>query len=123
MNRVVGWLLDLLFPPRCVFCGKVLGSRERDWCAGCQASLPWLEGGEAEQSGEFYSLCVSPLRYRGDVRESIRRYKFYGRRGYHRAYGRLLAQCIHDHLAGRYDLISWALFGQGRPGDLRKHDK
>ena len=41
------------------------------------------------------------------MRDSIRRYKFKGRRGYHKAYGKLVAQCVHDHLAGRYDLISW----------------
>ena len=41
------------------------------------------------------------------MRDSLRRYKFYGRQGYSRVYGPLLAPCIHDHLAGRYDLITW----------------
>ena len=107
MSGPVSWLLDLLFPPRCVFCGKLLSAGEGDFCARCQRELPWLVGAEAEQSGEFFSLCVSPLAYREQVRDSIRRYKFKGRRGYYKAYGRLVAQCVHDHLAGRYDLITW----------------
>ena len=41
------------------------------------------------------------------MRDSIRRYKFKGRQGYHKTYGRLVAQCVRDHLAGRYDLITW----------------
>ncbi len=107
-------LLDLLFPPRCVFCGKVLGTKEREICSRCQSTLPWLEGAAAEQSGEFFTLCASPLRYQGEVRDSLRRYKFQGRQGYHKVYGRLLAQCIHDHLAGRYDRITWVPLSERR---------
>ena len=53
MSGPVGVLLDLLFPPKCVFCGRLLTSGERDFCARCQRELPWLEGPEAEQTGEF----------------------------------------------------------------------
>ena len=50
MSGPVGVLLDLLFPPKCVFCGRLLTSGERDFCARCQRELPWLEGPEAEQT-------------------------------------------------------------------------
>ena len=102
-----GHVLDLLFPPRCIFCGKILPAGQRDICQACQDGLPWLEGGQAEQSGEFFSLCASPLRYQDTVRESLHRYKFKGQQGYAKAYGRLVAQCVKDHLAGCYDLITW----------------
>lgn len=107
MSGPVGFLLDLLFPPKCVFCGKVLDAGENGLCSRCQRELPWLMDGEAELTGEFFSLCAAPLRYQDKVRDSIRRYKFKGRRGYHKLYGHLVAQCVHDHLAGRYDLITW----------------
>ena len=107
MTGLVSALMDLLFPPRCVFCGKILGAGERDICAACQRGLPWLIEGAAEQKGEFFSRCVSPLRYEGDVRESIHRYKFKGISAYARVYGSLVAQCVRDHLAGEYDLITW----------------
>ena len=64
MSGPVGVLLDLLFPPKCVFCGRLLTSGERDFCARCQRELPWLEGPEAEQTGEFFTMCASPLAYR-----------------------------------------------------------
>lgn len=107
MSGPLGFVLDLLFPPKCVFCGKVLDTGETGLCRRCQRELPWLTGGEAELTGEFFSLCAAPLRYQDKVRDSIRRYKFMGRRGYYKVYGRLVAQCVHDHLAGRYDLITW----------------
>ena len=93
MSGPLGVLLDLLFPPKCVFCGKVLDSGEDGLCARCQRDLPWLADGEAELTGEFFSLCAAPLRYQDKVRDSIRRYKFNGRRGYHKLYGKLVAQC------------------------------
>ena len=102
-----GIFLDLLFPPRCVFCKGILKRGEAGLCARCQQELPWILGESAEQSGEFFSLCVSPLWFQGEVRESIHRYKFSDRNGYAKVYGRLVAQCVQDHLAGRYDLITW----------------
>ena len=107
MSGPLGFVLDLLFPPKCVFCGKVLDSSESGFCRRCQRELPWLTDGEAELTGEFFSLCAAPLRYQDKVLDSIHRYKFKGRRGYHKVYGKLVAQCVHDHLDGRYDLITW----------------
>ena len=109
MSGPLSFVLDLFFPPKCVFCGKILDSGEHGYgfCARCQRELPWLRDGQGELTGEFFSLCSAPLRYQDKVRDSIRRYKFSGRRGYYKVYGRLVAQCVSDHLAGRYDLITW----------------
>lgn len=108
MNRLMEALLDLLFPPRCIFCTRLLAPQEQDLCTACRQNLPWLAGDAAEQPGEGFSLCVSPLQYRDSVRNSLHRYKFEGHRGYHRVYGKLMAQCVRSRLDGRYDLITWA---------------
>ena len=101
------WLLDLLFPPRCVFCQKLLKQGEQDICGHCQRELPWIVGQAAQQKPEFISLCVSPLWYQGEVRQSIHRYKFNDKSCYAAAYAKLMAQCAADHLSGRFDMISW----------------
>lgn len=100
-------LMDLLFPPKCPFCRALLGRGEEAPCSVCQAALPWLAGAAAEQKLEFVTLCVSPLLYQGETREAIHRYKFQGLTAYADSFGRLIAQCACDHLAGRYDVISW----------------
>ena len=100
-------LLDLLFPPKCIFCGQILERSGLLLCPDCQRSLPWLVGDRAQRKVEFVSLCVSPLRYKAPVDDSIRRFKFSGRSWYAKTYGVLTAQCVRDHLAGKYDLISW----------------
>lgn len=107
MSRVGDALLDLLFPPRCVCCTMLLASGEQDLCAACRRGIPRLTGEEAEQKREFISRVVSPVRYEGDVRKSIHRFKFTGRRGYAAVYGRWVAECVSQHLDGQYDLITW----------------
>ena len=39
--RPVKLLLDLLYPPKCVFCGGLLEEGEKGLCAVCQRALPW----------------------------------------------------------------------------------
>ena len=75
-------------------------------CAKCETSLSRTAGGGA-QSGEFFSVCVSPLYYEDTVRQSILRFKFKDLSTYADIYGALIADCIRDNLAGRYDIITW----------------
>jgi len=98
--------LDLLFPPKCVFCGRVLNISDDGWCGKCTESLPFTESGSM-QEGDIYDYCISPLYFRGLVRKSIHRYKFRGMSAYAPVYGRLLADCIRDRQDLKYDIISW----------------
>jgi len=99
-------LLDLLFPPKCVFCGRVLHVSGDSWCDKCIESLPFtLNGGR--QDGVYYDFCISPLYYKGVVRRSVLRFKFKGAPGYAGAYGKILADCIREHPEVAYDMISW----------------
>ena len=99
-------LLDLLFPPKCVFCGKILRVREDFWCDRCVESLPYALGG-GRRSGDYYDFCISPLYYTGLVRKAILRYKFRGASGHADAFGKILAECISEHEDAVYDIISW----------------
>jgi len=100
-------LLDVLFPPRCVFCRHVLKSGETDVCAKCAPLLPRASGSRASKKGEFFDKCVSPFYYKGLVRQSILRFKFGGKTGYAGSYAKFLAKTVSDELCGEYDLITW----------------
>ena len=106
-------LLDILFPPRCVFCRKILRSGCERICPDCLDDMPYT-GSHAAQKGDFFSVCVSPLYYEDKVRESLLRYKFKGAEGYAGTYGKLLAECINSELAGQYDFISWVPLSRKR---------
>ena len=90
--RVISWLLDLLFPPKCVFCQQLLKDRELDMCAACRTSLPRTEGEISQIT--FCKKAYSLFYYEKQVPDSILRYKFGGRSNYASAYGRLLAMEI-----------------------------
>lgn len=100
-------ILDLLFPPRCTFCRKILKRGENDICSSCAESLPKCDGEKAVQKGQYYSKCISPLYYQDIVRDSILRYKFGSKKGYVTCYSKILARCLADNYRGKYDLITW----------------
>ena len=106
-------LLDLLFPPKCVFCGRVLNKADYGWCDKCTEALPFADNG-GRQDGEAFDICVSPLYYRGLVRKSILRFKFKGMSVYADVYGKLLADCIREHPDVKYDIITWVPLSSNR---------
>ncbi|MDR1589840.1 MAG: double zinc ribbon domain-containing protein [Oscillospiraceae bacterium] len=108
------FVMDLLFPPKCVFCGRVLLHVSDVYCARCERDLPFTEGQDSVWRGEGFDLCAAPLYYRDEVRKSILRFKFKGRSGYAECYGKVLADCIRKHLSGGYDIISWVPLSEVR---------
>ncbi len=91
--KVVTFLLDLLYPPRCAFCHDFLETSREGLCAHCKTGLPFAQNG-GRQHFPFIPACVSPLNYEGNVRESLLRYKFGGATGYAKVYGRLVAGTV-----------------------------
>ena len=87
--RALDWLLDLLYPPKCVICRRLLARGEQDICPDCFESLPNFEG-EKPQVGSADGLSVT-LFYEGAVRESFLRFKFSGRDFYADVYGTWMA--------------------------------
>ncbi len=106
MSMLVNGILDTLFPPKCAFCRKLLRRGESGMCSRCEASLPRLEN-PREKGPDFVDAIVSPLEYRDNVRAALLRYKFNGVTACAGIFGKLVADCVRENLAGEYDLISW----------------
>lgn len=111
--KVVTFLLDLLYPPRCAFCHDFLETSGDGLCAHCRTSLPFAQNG-GRQRFSFVRACVSPLTYEGAVRASLLRYKFGGATGYAKVYGRLVVGTVRAELAGEYDLVTWVPLSRRR---------
>ncbi len=107
-------LLDLLVPPKCPFCQRVLDDPRAPVCPGCQPRLPWLTGGAGEGKAGFLEGCFSPLRYQGQVRQAVHRYKFQRVRAYGRPFGALMAQCLRDNLPQGAGLVTWCPLSRER---------
>lgn len=98
-------ILDLLFPPKCILCGKVLERGETDLCRDCRVDGP--ECPVSKNKLPFLDSWVAVWYYEGPVRKSLLRYKFRGARSYAAGYGRLLAmKLLQEHPEG-FDAITW----------------
>ena len=96
--------VDLLFPRRCPFCGKVTEGGAL-LCRGCEAQLP-LTGEHPLKEGA-YGRCAAPLYYEGAVRRAVLDLKFHGRLGVVACFAELMAQCAAEVYAGEFDTVSW----------------
>ena len=98
-------LLDLLYPPRCPFCGRVLERGEDRLCALCQRELPRTDGPGPAPEG--CDVCLSPLFYRDGVRRAVHLYKFKGGAELAGLFGELMAQCPSGRRDRAADLVTW----------------
>ena len=98
-------LLDLLFPPKCILCGKLLKKQEQDLCRECRADSP--EYPNRKEKLQFLDSFTAVWYYEGNVRNSLLRYKFHRAEFLADAYGRLLAmKLLQSHPEG-FDCITW----------------
>ncbi len=99
-------LMVLLFPPKCIFCQNILSAEETDLCHNCRTFVQ--EHGSGKRNIQFIAKWTALWYYNSNVRESIHRYKFYGRQNYSKAYGRFLAMhLMQSELIKDIDYITW----------------
>ena len=99
-------LSRLLFPPKCIVCQKILSKEETDLCHSCRISIQ--EYGTGKRNIQFIAKWTALWYYKGDIRESIHRYKFYRHQSYSKAYGRFLAMhLLQSGLLEETDYLSW----------------
>ena len=98
-------ILDLLFPPKCPFCGRV---REHGGiCPQCEKALPWTAENEASWELSGALRCAAPLWYEDLAREGLLRFKFQGASASAAALGELAARCAAEHFSGEFDTVTW----------------
>ena len=96
--------LDLLFPPKCPFCGRVLD--KPSICDACRGELPWTEGAGALRRGPGGFRCAAPLWYQGLAREGLHRFKFQGMSSAAVPLGELIAGCAAEHFSGANNTVT-----------------
>ena len=112
MNQLGERLLDLLYPPKCAFCRKLV-TDGRMLCPDCEKALPVPEKEKQSKKISGLAVCLSPLYYTGDVRQSLHRYKFQGAAAYYRIYAELMAACVREH-GLTADLVTWVPLSRKR---------
>ena len=102
---ILQWIKELLFPPKCVLCRKILRNGEQDLCRECRVDAPEYPGGRGKL--QFLDSYAAIWYYEDTVRRSLLRYKFYGARHYAGSYGRLLAMKLLREYPEGFDVLTW----------------
>ena len=105
MIKFFDYILSLIYPPKCVFCGTVID--KSDICEECEKTLPYTKGDSIYQKFPFVDKCISPLYYKDYVRRAVLRFKFAGCSCYSRRLGRIMSECAENNLdCGSIDMVS-----------------
>lgn len=104
---MVNILLDLLFPPKCAFCGKLLDV-SGDICPDCEANLPYREKENTVAFiGENRYLCARTFYYDSMVREGVRALKFGKKSWRAKVFSRYIARTAAEQLSGSFDAVTY----------------
>ncbi len=106
-------LLELLYPPKCALCGRLLEG-EGPLCPDCGRTADWFAPGISEGA---WGRCAGVLRYDGAVRQAVHDFKFHGQDWRAVPFGALMAQTVRDRLGKDFDAVTWAPVSRKR---LRK---
>ena len=98
-------MLRLLFPPKCIMCVRFLKKEETDLCHDCRAALEPFPG--SKTNIPFVAHWTALWYYKGNVRNSIHRFKFGRRQHYAASYGRLLGMLLSGSIYTDVDLVTW----------------
>lgn len=99
-------LLDLLFPPRCAFCGALMERSDAGVCPDCR--LPFIPSEEVLRPvGERGYPCAVALYYDGVVKTGVRAMKFQGKSWRAKVFARYVAQTAAEHLSGAFDAVTY----------------
>ena len=103
--RIKEHFLEILFPPKCLLCRKILQKDELDLCRQCRTDAPVCP--LSKKKFPFIDSWAAVWYYEGQARSSLLRYKFHNARSYAGGYGRLLAMQLQHIQPEGFDLLTW----------------
>lgn len=107
------WLAEVLFPPKCILCRRILQQQELDLCRNCRDDgYAYPYGRDNPEPEKFYhpqflDSLTAVWYYEGEVRGSIKRYKFGRRPNMAESYGRLLGMKLLKQNYEDMDIVTW----------------
>ena len=99
------WLLDLLFPPKCVLCQRLLAKDQTDFCPDCRVNAPVFS--KSKFTISFVASWTGVWYYKDMARKSLIRYKFRGQRNYVHAYAQALALKLRQEQMDSFDVLTF----------------
>jgi len=100
-------LLDLLFPPRCAFCGKLLEGTG-DICPICEKTLPYREEGQIiTVIGDRRYRCARTFYYDEMVEDGVKAVKFGKKSWRTQVFARYVARTAAEQFHGEFETVTY----------------
>ena len=106
------YILRLIFPPKCIFCGKILDINvDIEVCSGCYSKIKFINGRlspgyEDRDYTIWYDDIICACEYSGIIKDAIQHIKFKDKPSYYRALSEILARGVKKMSGkGMYDII------------------
>lgn len=105
----------LVFPPKCLFCGKLL-PEDGLYCEDCLNRILFVNAEHSANGqaavrflvGKHFSRCYSACYYAEPLRRVFLRYKFSGSYHYSKLFGRWMADAFALTGEEPFDCVTWA---------------
>ncbi len=112
---MLGKLLDIFYPRKCMFCGEKLNNKVEYYCKSCYNKLPFTEENRCLVCGrEMFTnqnVClscqihkrnfdenISVFLYIDEMASALKRYKFTGKMYYHKPFSEFIYDEIRERL-------------------------
>lgn len=116
MRLMIRRCLDLLYPPKCVFCDTLLAPGEEYFCRSCGEKIPMAEDEKLCRKGTYFDRCVAPMYYDEIVRDSFLDYKFHEKSWRAAVYAALLVPYVQKEFP-QLDTVTWVPLGRRNQRD------
>ncbi len=107
---------ELLFPPKCMLCGNLLGGEE-EICSDCRAAILLNTAPPRMGGNGSYDLAAAGLWYEGSVRRAIHGLKYHEKQSYARPLARVMEYTLRHKLEVQPDLVTYV---PTNPSTLKK---
>ena len=106
MRNIADAFLDLLFPPKCAFCGALMEYAGGGVCPRCESALPFRPDDQVLREINGLPAAVT-FYYDRPVSDGIKALKFRKTPWRAKIFGRYLAQTAGERLGGRFDEVTF----------------
>ncbi len=100
-------LLNLLFPPKCIFCGRIIKGEDQCFCGDCLSAAPFVKEQRLKAGVSFVSGNTSVFFYEGRVRQALKRLKYQNKPQFAAFFGALLAKELKRTDDEPFDVATW----------------
>lgn len=105
MRHFIHYIMEYLFPPKCILCRELLSREETDLCRRCRTETD--EFPQEKLKVPFIDSVAAVWYYKGNVRRCLLRYKFHRARHLAAPLGKMMAMKALGGPAEGVQLVTW----------------